>query len=205
MVAAAIPSDSIFATYKQPKNILSLLVHSKFNSSPGNIENFNVGCKKCKNANCFLCKYYLIETDTFKSFHCDTVFKINQELTCETMGIIYLLIDNICQRCYTGRTIGCMKPRMSNYKSHIKTNHKDCEMAQHFSDVSSDTHPLYSSGDASVRTKEFQDNFDSHLSKQIKVIIIEKVDLSSAETAKEIRDVIEAREGYWQTQLRNII
>ena len=38
----------------------------------------------------------------------------------------------------------------------------------------------------------------------LKVILIEKVDLSTIETTSDQKQVIEAREGFWQTQLRTL-
>ena len=165
--------------------------------------NSNFGCHI--KDDCFLCKYFLIETDSFKSFECDTKFKIKDYLDCCTEGIIYLLLDLICKRSYTGSTIYSMTPRMSNYKNHIKTQHKDCEMAQHFAVSGSDVHPFHGiGGDVSSRSKQNIDFENENLSKQIKVIIIEKVDLSNVKTTKEKRHLIEVREGFWQTQLRTL-
>ena len=175
VVSAAIPPDSIFASYKQPKSIKAMLVHSRFQSS-GNTatstaSNSNFGCRPCNN--CFLCKNYLIETDTFQSYHCDTVFKINQELNCNSEGVIYLILDFICRRCYVGSTVDNMKVRMSNYKNHLKIKHKGCEMAQHFAEVEDGTHSLLVDNTVNMRSKDFQGRFDSHLSEQIKVIVID--------------------------------
>ena len=202
VVRAAIPSGSIFASYKQPSSILDMLVHSKFSSSSISSDSSSNGCKSCNK--CFLCKYYLIETDKFKSYHSLAEFNINYPIYCSTEGVIYLIQDLVCQRSYVGSSIDSMKTRMSNYKNHLKTNYKGCEMAQHFQEVQSDTHSLYCDGNANMRTKAFQNSYDEHLSKQINIIIIEHVDLSSVETTKEKRAVIESREGYWQTQLRTL-
>ena len=192
----AIPQSSIFASYKRPKNIKDLLIHSRFNSASNSVT--NVGCHI--KDDCFLCKYFLIDTDTFKSYECDTKFKIKDNLDCSTEGIIYLLLDLICKRSYTGSTIYAMNPRMSNYKNHIKTQHKDCEMAQHFAACGPDIHPfLGTDAVAGSRSKLNRHNENVNLSKQIKVIIIEKVDLSSVKTTKEKRNLIEIREGFWQT------
>ena len=202
-VNEAIPQDSIFASFGQPKNIKELLVHSKFISTRENTS-ADFSCKGCKNK-CYLCKHFLVECRSFKSFECATEFKIKQVLDCNTQGVIYLLLDDICKRSYIGSTIDSMKTRMSNYKSHLKTNHSGCEMAQHF-DETCDLHSLYKvDGASSSRSKLSQDNFDSHLGNQIKVIIIEKVDLSLAESTKEKRNLIEIREGFWQTQLRTLV
>ena len=202
VVRAAIPKGSIFASYKQPSSILDILVHSKFDSSSVDSDSSLNGCKSCNN--CFLCKYYLIETDKFKSYHSLAEFNINHPIYCSTEGVIYLIQDLVCQRSYVGSSIDSMKTRMSNYKNHLKTNYKGCEMAQHFQEAQSDTHSLYCGGNANMRTKAFQNSYDEHLSKQINVIIIEHVDLSSAGTTKEKRALIESREGYWQTQLRTL-
>ena len=203
VVNAAIPPNSIFASYRQPKSILDILVHSKFQSSETNSTNSSLGCKSCNN--CFLCKYYLMETETFKSYHCETEFRINKNLTCNSEGVIYLIQDILCQRSYTGSTIDNTKDRMSNYKNHFKINHKGCEMAQHFHECGADIHSLYSDAEANTRSKAFQNKYDEHLSRQIKIIIIDQVDLSSAETTREKRVLIEEREGYWQTQLRTLL
>ena len=203
VVTAAIPPDSLFASYKQPKSLLDMLVHSKFQSSENMGTKTSFGCKSCKK--CFLCKYYLIETESFKSYHCDTEFKINKNLTCNSEGVIYLIQDMICRRSYTGSTIDNTKDRMSNYKNHFKIKHKGCEMAQHFDECGDDIHSLYSNVDASTRSKAFQNKYDEHLSKQIKIIIIDQVDLSSANSTREKRVLIEEREGYWQTQLRTLL
>lgn len=176
-----------------------MLIHSKFDDEPS--PNDALGCKSCYK--CFLCKNYLIETTKFKSFECGDYFSIKQAITCEDEGIIYLILDNLCNRTYTGSTIDCMKTRMANYKNHLKTSFKGCEMAQHFAECS-DIHSLYRDDTVSNRTRDFQNKFDQNLSEQIKVILIEKVDLSSCETTKQKRDLIECHEGYWQTQLRTL-
>ena len=145
----------------------------------------------------------MIDTSTFKSYECPTVFKINHEITCKSEGIIYLILDLICHRSYVGSTVDSMKIRMSNYKNHLKIQHKGCEMAQHFVEAP-DSHSLLVADGENVRSRKFQDEYDSHLGKQINVILIEYVDLSSAGTTREKRELLEVREGYWQTQLRTL-
>ena len=95
---------------------------------------------------------------------------------------------------------------MSNYKSHIKTQHKGCEMAQHFVESGSDVHSLHdgSKDGANPRSKIQIKLADECLAKQIRVILIEQVDLDSFKTTKEKRVAIEVREGFWQTQLRTL-
>ena len=114
-----------------------------------------------------------------------------------------MILDNICKRSYVGSTIDTMKIRMSNYKNHLKIHYKGCEMAQHFASCT-DVHTLYSNDVINNRSRNFQNQFDSHLSNQIKIILIDSVDLSLAKTTKEKRELIEVHEGFWQTQLRTL-
>ena len=201
-ISKAIPQSSIFASYRQPKNLKSLLVHSKFCSESPSPD--NPGCR-IKDHDCFLCKHFLINTETFKSYECDTKFTIKDHITCETEGVIYLLLDLVCKKSYVGSTIDSMKTRMSNYKNHLKTQYKGCEMAQHFKECGSGIHSLYAgSSDVSTRSKQYLELSNQHLSQQLNVILIEKVNLSNIETTTEKRKVIEAREGFWQTQLRTL-
>ena len=200
VVDEAIPQNSIFASYTQPKNIKDILVHSNFSSSDI-VSDTDLGCKPC--GSCFLCKHYLLECDSFSSFECNNNFKIKQHITCNTEGIIYLLLDQSCNRSYVGSTIGNMRIRMSNYKSHIKTSHKGCEMAQHFA-ACPDVHPQFADGETNTRSKKCREKFDLHLGSQIKIVLIEYVDLTSCEPTADKRERIEVREGYWQTQLRTL-
>ena len=86
-------------------------------------------------------------------------------------------------------------------------------MAKHFAEVPLDTHSLFADDNANSRSKSFQDKFNAHLSKQIKIIIIDRVDLSSVdecpnltpiEATRAKRELLEIREGFWQTQLRTL-
>ena len=204
VVSAAIPQGSVFASYRQPKSIKDMLVHSRFISTDNNNDDDQAsepGSFAC--GDCFFCNSYLEESKTFKSYHSSTEFQIKQHITCHTEGIIYLINDTTCKRSYIGSAITTMKERMSNYKNHINTEYKGCEVAQHFA-CSKDIHSLYTNDTISRRSKEFQDAFDKHLCKQLRYTLIESVDLSLAKTTKEKRALIEVREGHWQTQLRTL-
>ena len=85
---------SIFASYRQPKSIKSMLTRSKFLSDPDNRVEFehpadpnfgSISCKKCN-----FCKNYLVECTSFKSYECSKIFQIKSKITCTTPGIINL-------------------------------------------------------------------------------------------------------------------
>ena len=85
-----------------------------------------------------------------------------------------------------------MRGRWANYKSHIRTGYKNCEIATHVTQHTS-KHPLD------------KDNYNKVLSEQFKIIIIDEVDFSECKTKKEKRAKIEILEGYWQTTLRTMM
>ena len=196
-----IPQENVFASFSQPKNIKNLLIHSKFSSNDKNsISTTNGKCNKCNN--CCLCKYFLVETNSFKSYHCTEMHHIKHELSCRTEGIIYLLNDKICKRSYIGSTIGNMRSRFSNYKNHIKIAYNGCEIAQHF--ASNPTiHTTTTKNSASK--KDQTEYYNQLLQQQLEIIIIDKIEYSGTKlTTKEKRIEIENKEGFWQTQLHTL-
>ena len=82
---------------------------------------------------CYLCKFYLVKSQTVTSFHTNEIFNINAKIDCNTNNVIYLINDNICRISYTGCTVDTLKTRFSNHKSHIKHNKFTCELSKHFS------------------------------------------------------------------------
>ena len=199
IVDNALPEGSIFSSYSQPKNIKDMLIHSRF--SDENVST-NAGiCKKCKN--CFLCTHFLVETKSFKSFECEEIYNIKEEITCLTEGIIYLILDLKCKKSYVGSTIGNMRSRASNYKNHILIQYEGCEIAKHFAEVGPEIHPINNSNGAT--NTEQRENYNISISQQLNIILIDKVDLSNCKNTREKRELIEIKEGYWQTQLRTLI
>lgn len=109
-----------------------MLTKSKFSSdsNPGQVPDSSdpeqkggsISCGRC-----ILCKSYLVECKTFKSYECST----DHEINCTTNGVIYMIKDLACKRSSVGSTINDMRGRWANYKSHIKSGHKPCELAMH--------------------------------------------------------------------------
>ena len=187
-----VPKDSIFVSYRAPKNIKDLLINSKlrnFDQQPEqHIEN---GCFKCNN--CYLCRHYLQETKTFTSFHTNQVFDIRQHITCNTKNVIYLveclqhLVSNV------GYTTNNMKMRFSNTKSHIKKKKLSCEICSH---MITENHEI-----------DFQtySTYDESLSKLVRVTVIEAVQgIEKGDSTKVKEEKCEKREAFWQRQLRTL-
>ncbi len=144
-----------------------------------------------------------METNTFTSFHTDKVYTIKQELTCTTEGVIYLLHDKMCQRSYVGSTITDMRTRAANYRSHIQTQHKGCEIATHFAEYK-DNHPLPKKGETTTTKSEYLGLYNNHLSNHIEFVLIDRVIFPANASSTEKRSLMEKSEGYWQTQLRTM-
>ena len=201
--------DKIFASFTQPRSLGGHLIRSTFSSSdvegsetelPSSSKSGSgpaIGCKRCKNY--ITCKTVIREGNTFKSNHCPKIFHIQNEISCTTEGVIYLMNDLTCKRSYIGSTSTNFRKRWSNYKSHIKIGHIDCEIALHFNDC--DKHVI----DYNRAGKGKIDNvYESCLKSQLEVILIDTVDLSTCKDRVEKRRKLEEKEGKWQTELRTL-
>ena len=62
-----------------------------------------IGSKKCAENRCEVCDY-VTDTGTFTSTVIGESFKINHQLNCDDICIIYLLTWKQCQKQYTGKT-----------------------------------------------------------------------------------------------------
>ena len=73
---------------------------------------------------------YVTDTDTFTSIVTGESFKINHQLNCDDICIIYLLACKQCQKQYTG--ILDFRYRWNNYKSNArKFDRKESCMQEH--------------------------------------------------------------------------
>ena len=71
------------------------------------------------------------ETAAIKCFATGRMFKIRRGNSCQTENVIYVAYCLNCQKQGVGSTVS-WKPRLRNYKSHIKENVKSCKIVRHF-------------------------------------------------------------------------
>ena len=186
-----IPKDSIFVSYRSPKNIKDLLISSRLKNIDQQSENIENGCFKCNK--CYLCRHYLQETNTFTSYHTNQVFDIRQNITCNTKNVIYLIECILHQCSNVGYTTNNMKMRFSNNKSHIKKKNATCEICTH---LITENHNI-----------NFQTNstYDETLSKVLKVTVIEAVQgIEEGDSTRVKEEKCEKREAFWQRQLKTL-
>ena len=180
--------ENIFVSYRSNKSIKDMLICNKLKSGNDQIYE-ETGCFKCNK--CYLCKLYLKETKTYKSYHSNQVFRIQNRLTCDSKYVVYLIDCDLHKKSYIGYTTTNMKTRFSNNKSHIKSNKCTCEIITH---LIKENHNL----DISDFRK-----YDESLSKSVSVTIIEKVKGVLDTDSIEIKEAkCERREAYWQRQLK---
>ena len=157
---------------------------------PQKVDEEEGGCFHCK-SRCKACRLFILETKTAKSFHSDFIVNIKGKLSCDSVGVIYLINDKICRRSSVGSTINKFKTRWANHKSHIKNNIHSCEISMHFN---SDFHEI---------AKEPLKVFDNELSSHLEIILIEKVHFETDLFDDKVK-VLKDRESYWQAQLNTL-
>ena len=190
------PANSILVTYKNERNINSLLTTNKFkskntrneNETPSN-SNTQGGCKSCNK--CSLCKHFLREGDTVLSYHTEQTYKIRSTITCQTAGVIYIIYDKICRKNYVGFSRNDMRERWANHKSHIKKQWKGCKLATHFAEHRNNKHKI----DTTTQAK-----YTECLKQQIEVMFIECVDPNL--NSNNIDKTLLEREAYFQSFLK---
>ena len=84
-----------------------------------------------------------------------------------------------------------MAVRWRNHKSHIKKSIKSCELASHFVSLSSTTHKL---------DKSSQATFTSELKEHLAIILIESV---MPQTGLDVETTLKEREDFWQGALKS--
>ena len=149
------------------------------------------GCYHCTSA-CKACRLFISVSKTARSFHADYTVNIRGRLDCNTPGVCYLINDKVCRRSSVGSTINKFKIRWQNHKSHIRNNARSCEIAKK---NNSEFHEL---------TKDPLEILDLELSKQLEVIIFEKLDFTNCTSQDDKIKVAKERETFWQHQLMTL-
>ncbi len=213
-LSSLVRPDGVFVSYRKNKTIGDMLVHNRYRASDNQRKEIEtivhhepdadlsvpreaallagvIGCHAC--GKCYVCKQkFLSPCAQFTSYHSEQIFTISKKLNCQSTNLIYLIECNTCKQSYIGYTTTNLPKRFSNHKSHIKKGIKSCKLVNHFIEVD---HSL-----------DFSTNetFNSTLSAHVSIIIVDSVDLSSCTSNEERERVMEAREGFYQTQLKTL-
>jgi hypothetical protein len=90
------------------------------------------GYKRC-NGICDSCESFVIETNKIKCSATGKTFLIRRDLNCNSKNVIYCAICTKCTKQGVGSTTE-WKPRLRNYKYHIRNCLRTCGIAKHFID-----------------------------------------------------------------------
>ena len=169
------PNGSILVANKRAENLKQLLVRGDpYNIIDDLAQNKDLGYKKC-GKKCDSCNNFVNETTFVKCNATSRKFYIRRESTCSTPNIIYMAYCKKCNKQGIGSTIR-WKPRLSNYKSHIKKKIKSCNIVKHFID-------------------ECNDNDDP--CKYLSFVIIDHVNNTTNLTSKQIDELLLQKEKFW--------
>lgn len=168
------PKNCIMVAHKRENNLTNLLLRSDpYNIKSDITNNLDYGYTKCKRKNCDSCKNFVIETNKITSFATGRTFKIRRNSSCDSKNVVYVAQCKKCGKQGVGSTVS-WKPRLSNYKSHIKKEIKTCRIVRHF-------------------IEECQDNSLSNL----KFIIVDSVNNFDDLSKTDVDSLLLQKERFW--------
>ena len=169
------PDGSILVTNKRCQNLKDLLVRG----DPYNIKHdfthiilhqYKPCGKKCDSCDNFVVNQsHVISNATGRKYY------IRRDSTCSTPNVVYMAYCKKCKKQGVGFTIS-WKPRLRNYKNHIKKNVRSCKIATHFIDECSDEEIPF---------------------KYLAFVIIDVVNNTSGLTLNQIEDLLLQKEKFW--------
>ena len=166
------------AAYKREDNLKKLLKRT----APYNIINhvddemhMYVPCKK----RCDSCTNFVVTKSSFEYFATKINDKVRRSTSCVSKNVIYIAFCLNCLKQRVGSTVD-WKPRLRNYKPHIKKKVLSCSIVNHFIDVWSDT---------------------DDPSRNIRFIIIDKLDNTNSLSTDEIDNLLLQKERFWISSL----
>ena len=174
-------NKEIMVAYKREKKLKELLTRA----DPYNITNdvvdemhTYVPCKK----RCDSCTNFVVAKSSFECFATKRVYKVRRSTSCVLKNVIYIAFCLNCLKPGVGSTVD-WKPRLRNYKSHIKKKVRSCSIVNHFIDVCSDT---------------------DDPSRNIRFIIIDQLNNTNSFSPDEIDDLLLQKERFWISTLVTI-
>ena len=103
-------NTKLIKSHRQPNNIKKILTRAKFDNS----ENHTV--RKCLKERCQICSI-ILEGTTF-TFKTVFKFKLNENVSCDTLNCAYVILCNGCEKEYIGETSN-LRFRINLHKNHI--------------------------------------------------------------------------------------
>ena len=126
------PKNPIIVANKRERNLPELLTRADPYDIKSDLLDRNVhGYKKCSKK-CDSCNNFIDETSfVMPKANIKGKYWIRRDSTCTTKNVMYLAYCTKCGEQGMGSTVS-WKPRLSNYKSHIKQSVHSCKIVKHF-------------------------------------------------------------------------
>ena len=107
----------IIDSRREPKNLLRILQHSRFDESRSAFG--KKGVSRCGSKNCKLCSE-IMELESVYFSNAGFSFRVNGKLDCNARNIIYALFCGGCSKYYIGETV-CLRDRASAHRFNSKS------------------------------------------------------------------------------------
>ena len=126
--------NGFLIAHRQPPNLRSMLVTSRFLSSPKRETKW--GNKPCSK-NCINCPY-MDTVQEVSSTRNQRVVALKGHFDCESTNVVYIITCNRCKIQYIGETKNMLKTRMTQHRSdiihkaHERVDQRDKPVARHF-------------------------------------------------------------------------
>ena len=160
------PSGCFQVVHRRAQNLKELIMRA----DPYTVKPLSVGCyNKCEQ--CDSCKNFVSGQAKIKVFATGRVFSLRKVMNCQTPYIVYCAECLKCGEQGVGSTVK-WKPRLGNYKSHIKHKRKTCRIAKHFIEqCRDDNNPC---GHIRFHILDCLDNVEGLSDEEIDALLLEK-------------------------------
>ena len=160
--------------YKREKKLKELLTRADPYNTINNVDDEMHTYVPCKQR-CDSCANFVVPKSSFECFATKRVYKVRRSTSCVFKNVNFLK-----------QGVGCTvdwKPRLQNYKSHIKKKVRSCSIVNHFIDVCSDT---------------------DDPSRYIRFITIDQLNNKNSLSPNDIDDLLLQKERFWISTLVTI-
>ena len=168
--------NGISVTYKRERNLKELLTRADpYNIKDDLTNKTEHGYKRCAQRKCDSCDNYVMEQTSIISNATGIRYSILRDSTCTTPFVIYCALCTKCNFQGVGSTVE-WKPRLRNYKSHIKQKVSSCRIVRHYTQVCVDNNNPF-----------------GHL----RFVIIDKLNNTDGLNSDQIDDLLLIKEKFW--------
>lgn len=165
--------EGVMLAFRREQNLKELLTRAD-PYSPTPAPTLQGGYTPCKKK-CDSCQNFVFPANRITSSATGKSYLVRKDLTCTTENVIYIGMCQKCKKQGVGST-ATWKPRLRNYKSHVRKKNRTCGIVKHFvDDCVDDLNPV------------------GHM----KFYLIDCLDNTEGMSCAEIDEMLLAKEKFW--------